>query len=92
MRIPMSTQPGPATPALTTHFEPYVSVEKAAEYLDIAPKTLLGKARRGEVPAYPWGNGMRKIWRFKISQLDEWMKRKLHSDRRPPLSERKGFQ
>ena len=47
MRIPMSTQPGPATPALTTHFEPYVSVEKAAEYLDIAPKTLLGKARKG---------------------------------------------
>ena len=74
MRTPMSTQPGPATPALTTHFEPYVSVEKAAEYLDIAPKTLLQKARKGEVPAYPWGNGMRKIWRFKISQLDEWMK------------------
>jgi len=91
-RTPMSTQPGPATPALTTHFEPYVSVEKAAEYLDIAPKTLMEKARKGEVPAYPWGNGMRKIWRFKISQLDEWMKRKLHSDRRPPLSERKGFQ
>jgi len=69
MRTPMSTQPGPATPALTTHFEPYVSVEKAAEYLDIAPKTLLEKARKGEVPAYPWGNGMRKMWRFKISQL-----------------------
>ena len=65
MRTPMSTQPGPATPALTTHFEPYVSVEKAAEYLDVAPKTLLEKARKGEVPAYPWGNGMRKIWRFK---------------------------
>jgi excisionase family DNA binding protein len=88
----MSSQPAPATPALTTHFEPYVSVEKAAGYLDIAPKTLLEKARKGEVPAYPWGNGMRKTWRFKISQLDEWMKRKLHSDRRPPLSERKGFQ
>ena len=53
MRTPMSTQPGPATPALTTHFEPYVSVEKAAEYLDIAPKTLMEKARKGEVPAYP---------------------------------------
>jgi hypothetical protein len=33
----MLTHPGQATPALTTHFEPYVSVEKAAEYLDIAP-------------------------------------------------------
>ena len=63
-----------ATPALTTHFEPYVSVEKAAEYLDIAPKTLLEKARKGEVPAYPWGNGIRKISRFKISQLDSGWK------------------
>ena len=42
----MSTQPGPTTPALTTHFEPYVSVDKAAEYLDVAPKTLLEKHSR----------------------------------------------
>ena len=89
----MSMQsPVPSPDGLVRGFEPYVSVEKAAEYLDIAPKTLLEKARKGEIPAYPWGDGMRKIWRFKISQLDEWMKRKLHSDRRPPLSERKDFQ
>ena len=89
----MSTHsPVANTDGLVRGFEPYVSVEKAAEYLDIAPKTLLEKARKGEVPAYPWGDGIRKIWRFKISQLDEWMKRKLHSDRRPPLSERKRFQ
>lgn len=84
--------PVPAADGLPHSFEPYVSVEKAAEYLDIAPKTLLEKARKGEIPAYPWGDGMRRIWRFKISQLDDWMKSKLHSDRRPPLSERKGFQ
>ena len=46
MRTPMSTQPGPATPALTTHFEPYVSVEKAAEYLDVAPKLSWRKHAR----------------------------------------------
>jgi hypothetical protein len=72
--------------------EPYVSVDKAARYLDMKPKTLLQKARQGLVPAYPWGDGPRKIWRFKISQLDDWMKTKLHSPRRPPFSERKGFQ
>jgi excisionase family DNA binding protein len=84
--------PVPKAEGVARGFEPYVSVEKAAEYLDIAPKTLLEKARKGEVPAYPWGDGIRKIWRFKISQLDEWMRRKLHSNRRPPLSEGKGFQ
>ena len=36
MRTPISIQPGPATPVLTTHFEPYVSVEKAAEYIEQA--------------------------------------------------------
>jgi excisionase family DNA binding protein len=84
--------PVPTADGLARDFEPYVSAEKAAEYLDIAPKTLLEKARKGEIPAYPWGDGLRKMWRFKISQLDEWMKSKLHSDRRPPLSERKRYQ
>jgi len=73
-------------------FEPYVSVEKAAHYLDMKRKTVLDKARRGLIPAYPWGDGPRKTWRFKISQLDDWMKSKLNSPRRPPFSERRGFQ
>jgi excisionase family DNA binding protein len=66
--------------------EPYVSAERAAHYLDIKRKTLLEKARKGQIPAYPWGDGMRRTWRFKISQLDEWMKSRIHSGRRPPLS------
>lgn len=72
--------------------EPYVSVDKAAEYLDMKPKTLLEKARKGMVPAYPWGDGSRKTWRFKLSQLDEWMKAKINSPRRPPFSERRDLQ
>ena len=74
------------------NFEPYVSVDKAAEYLDMKRKTLLRKARENLIPAYPWGDGPRKIWRFKISELDDWMKAKLHSARRPPFSERRRFQ
>ncbi len=76
--------PAPYSPSES--FEPYVSAEKAAQYLDIKPKTLLEKARKGQIPAYPWGDGTRKTWRFKISQLDEWMKSRIHSGRRPPLS------
>jgi len=86
-----------ASSALTTTFapknlEPYVSVDKAADYLDMKPKTLLEKARKGMIPAYPWGDGPRKTWRFKLSQLDEWMKAKINSPRRPPFSERRDFQ
>jgi excisionase family DNA binding protein len=84
--------PALASTITRENFEPYVSVEKAAQYLDLKPKTLLVKARKGQVPAYPWGDGVRKTWRFKISQLDDWMKSKLHSPRRPPFSERRDFQ
>jgi hypothetical protein len=64
----MSTQPGPANPAisLSTALEPYVDVKRAASYLSVAVKTLNEWARLEKVPAYPWGDGSRKTWRFKL--------------------------
>ena len=86
----MSTQPGPANPAvsLSTTLEPYVDVKRAASYLSVAVKTLNEWARVEKIPAYPWGNGSRKTWRFKLSELDVWMQGRINSVRRPPLSER----
>jgi excisionase family DNA binding protein len=81
----------PTSYASSEIFEPYVSAETAARYLDMKPKSLLEKARKGRIPAYPWGDGMRKTWRFKLSELDEWMKSRVHSNHRPPLSERRGY-
>jgi excisionase family DNA binding protein len=48
----------------TESFEPYISVDKAAQYLDIKRKTLLAKARKGQIPAYLWREGVRNTWRF----------------------------
>ena len=48
----------------TKSFEPYISVDKAAQYLDIKRKTLLAKARKDQIPAYPWRDGVRKTWGF----------------------------
>jgi excisionase family DNA binding protein len=87
----MSTQPGPANPAISfsTAPEPYVDVKRAASYLSVAVKTLNEWARLEKIPAYPWGDGSRKTWRFKLSELDEWMMQgRINSVRRPPLSER----
>ena len=86
----MSTQRGPANPAISisTAPEPYVDVKRAASYLAVAVKTLNEWARLEKIPAYPWGDGSRKTWRFKVSELDEWMRRRVDSVRRPPLSER----
>lgn len=84
----MSTQPNPHRPIPVTHSpEPYVDVKRAAAYLSVAITTLNEWARLGKVPAYPWGDGSRKTWRFKLTELDVWMQARIHSGRRPPLSE-----
>ena len=50
-------------------FEPYVDADKAAAFLAVQRKTILEWARRGAIPAHPFGTGKRKLWRFKISEL-----------------------
>ena len=50
--------------------EKWVSVEEAAEYLDIKPATLKEWLRKGkDIP----GRKIGKQWKFKISELDEWV-------------------
>ena len=54
------------------------SVE-AAEYLRIHPRTLKRMARNGEIPSIQIG----RLWRFRQSDLDAWLTRKVNS---APLS------
>ena len=84
------TQPSAVNPhpPIRVALEPYVDVKRAASYLSVAAKTLNEWARLRKIPAYQWGDGVRKTWRFKLSELDEWMQRRINSVRRPPLSER----
>lgn len=53
--------------------EPYVDVERAATFLAMSRKTLLAKSRNGLLPAHPIGEGPRKIWRFRLSELSRWL-------------------
>ena len=52
-------------------FEPLLDSEEAAALLKIHPKTLQKLARSGEVAAIHIG----KLWRFRASALDEWVKK-----------------
>jgi hypothetical protein len=55
--------------------EPFVGAERAASFLDMPRKTLLGLARRGRIPAHGIpGKGKKRAWRFLISELDRWMR------------------
>ncbi len=57
-------------------FEHFVDGHRAAEFLGMPRKTVLNLARRGSIPAHPVGNGLRHIWRFRISELASWLQSK----------------
>ena len=48
---------------------------EAAEYLRIHPRTLTRLAKRGEVPSIHIG----RLWRFRRSDLDDWLTSKVNS-------------
>jgi excisionase family DNA binding protein len=59
--------------------EPYIEAGRAALYLSMSRKTLLKKARAGRLPAHPIGDERKKMWRFRISELDRWMQTEVTS-------------
>lgn len=64
--------------------EPFVDAEKAGNFLQLQPRRVLQLARQGRLPAYPIGDGSRKIWRFRLSELATAM---LHSRQRSHVPE-----
>ena len=47
----------------------YISIEEAADYLGIKVVTLRGWIKKKDIPAHRVG----KLWKFKCSELDEWI-------------------
>ena len=60
--------------------EPFVTPEEAANLLKISPVTVKKMAREGWLPAHPIGNGVRKRWRFRISELVSHMRCRVESE------------
>ena len=59
--------------------EPYIDARAAAKYLGMHWKTIQRLARENILPAYPFSGNKRKVWRFRISDLDMWAKSRLLS-------------
>lgn len=51
--------------------ESFVDAQKAAEFLSITRRHLLELARGGAIPAHALGDGRRRLWRFRLSELAE---------------------
>jgi len=60
----------------STAFEPLLDLHEAASILGMHWKTLEGKARHKEVPAFKVG----KRWRFRLSSLNSWLETGLKSN------------
>ena len=71
-----------ATPQSGTR-EYYVSATEAGKFLGIHRRTVMHMARSGAIPAHPLGNGSRRMWRFLLSELDDWMRSRVDSTCRP---------
>jgi excisionase family DNA binding protein len=52
----------------------FLTAEQASRFLGgIHPRTLTRWAREGLIPAYPLGEGKRRLWRFRRDDLRTWM-------------------
>ena len=63
----------PQVPAIVG-YEPWVTASKAAEFLSIAERRVLAKARAGELPGHPFPGKQRRTWLFLLSELDAYMR------------------
>jgi len=50
--------------------EPWLSVEEIADHLKISKETVYRWLEKGKIPAHRVG----KQWRFKPSEVDEWVR------------------
>jgi excisionase family DNA binding protein len=58
-----STTMNPQTP------ESFVDADEAAKFLSLTRRRILELARAGRLPGHPIGDGVRRIWRFRLSEL-----------------------
>lgn len=79
-------EPGkPDKPKASVAPEAFVDAIEAGRFLGLRPRRVLELARRGALPAYPIGNGARRVWRFLLSELASAVRsRALHSARQSP--------
>jgi hypothetical protein len=65
----METMRNPRNQHPPTAPEPFVDAVEAGRFLGLRPRRVLELARRGALPAYPLGDGARRVWRFRLSEL-----------------------
>jgi hypothetical protein len=72
--------------------EPYVDEIRAAEFLSKSRRWVLEHARAVKIPAHPTTDGQRRQWRFRLSELAQYMQAQSAQRKIPaaaPVSQRR---
>jgi excisionase family DNA binding protein len=56
-------------PAHASEVEGFIDADEAARFLSLKRRRVLDLARAGKLPAHPIGDGARRVWRFRLSEL-----------------------
>ncbi len=49
--------------------ERFVDADEAARFLSLTRRRVLDLARAGRLPGHPIGDGARRVWRFRLSEI-----------------------
>jgi hypothetical protein len=49
--------------------EGFVDADEAGKFLSLNRRRILELARAGKLPGHPLGDGARRVWRFRLSEL-----------------------
>ncbi|MBZ5658845.1 MAG: helix-turn-helix domain-containing protein [Acidobacteriia bacterium] len=49
--------------------ERFVDADEAAKFLSITRRRVLDLARARKLPGHPIGDGARRVWRFRLSEI-----------------------
>jgi hypothetical protein len=81
----MSIQPLSYSSEILNGSERFVDADTAAAFVGVTRRTLLQKARAGKLPGHPLDPAAKKKdWRFKLSELDRFLRSTVNSPLQPP--------
>jgi hypothetical protein len=64
--------------------ERFVDADEAATFLSITRRRILELARASKLPGHPIGDGARRVWRFRLSELANALAKNVFTSQNEP--------
>ncbi len=69
----------------TEYLEPFVDADRASEFLSLTRRRILELARAAKLPGHPLGDGARRVWRFRLSELADELTKNVFTSQNDPV-------